>query len=87
MMPEYPADQFLDAVKKTILANKEYIPPHGKGELYIRPFIFGSGPVLGVAPAEQFLLTGQDRGALGAIRAAASSELVRGLAITGWDLV
>lgn len=55
MMPEYPADQFLDAVKKTILANKEYIPPHGKGELYVRPFIFGCGPVLGVAPAEEFL--------------------------------
>jgi branched-chain amino acid aminotransferase len=55
MMPEYPPGKFLDAVKETVLANKEYIPPHGKGELYVRPFIFGSGPVLGVSPAKEYL--------------------------------
>lgn len=29
------------------------VPPHGKGSLYIRPLLTGSGPVLGIAPAPE----------------------------------
>ncbi|XLU46780.1 hypothetical protein S245_041594, partial [Arachis hypogaea] len=29
------------------------VPPHGKGTLYIRPLLFGSGSVMGIAPAPQ----------------------------------
>lgn len=34
----------------------EYIqvPPPGKGAMYIRPLLMGSGPVLGVAPASEY---------------------------------
>lgn len=30
------------------------IPPSGKGSLYIRPLLMGSGAVLGLAPAPEY---------------------------------
>ncbi|XP_050212349.1 branched-chain-amino-acid aminotransferase 2, chloroplastic-like isoform X1 [Mercurialis annua] len=53
-MPCPSIDQFVDAVKQTALANKRWIPPAGKGTLYIRPLLMGSGPVLGLAPAPEY---------------------------------
>ncbi|XP_010461861.1 PREDICTED: branched-chain-amino-acid aminotransferase 6-like [Camelina sativa] len=44
---------FVDAVKQTVLANKKWVPPPGKGTLYIRPLLIGSGDTLGVAPAPE----------------------------------
>lgn len=32
----------------------EQIPPPGKGSLYIRPLLIGSGPVLGLAPSLEY---------------------------------
>ncbi|CAI9111217.1 OLC1v1011389C2 [Oldenlandia corymbosa var. corymbosa] len=53
-MPSPTIEQFLEAVKYTVLANERWIPPAGKGSLYIRPLLIGSGSVLGVAPAPEF---------------------------------
>ncbi|KAK4726229.1 hypothetical protein R3W88_031146 [Solanum pinnatisectum] len=53
-MPCPSIDQFLDAVKQTALANKRFIPPHGKGSLYIRPLLIESGPILSLAPAPEY---------------------------------
>ncbi|KAL0439462.1 UNVERIFIED_CONTAM: Branched-chain-amino-acid aminotransferase 2, chloroplastic [Sesamum latifolium] len=53
-MPCPSVEQFLDAVKQTALANRRWIPPSGKGSLYIRPLLMGSGPVLGLAPASEY---------------------------------
>ncbi|XP_021718456.1 branched-chain amino acid aminotransferase 2, chloroplastic-like [Chenopodium quinoa] len=47
-------EQFLEAVKETVLANERWIPPTGKGSLYIRPLLMGSGSVLGIAPAPEY---------------------------------
>ncbi|XP_023543213.1 branched-chain amino acid aminotransferase 2, chloroplastic-like [Cucurbita pepo subsp. pepo] len=47
-------DQFVEAVKATVLANKRWVPPAGKGSLYIRPLLMGSGAVLGLAPAPEY---------------------------------
>lgn len=47
-------NQFVKAVKQTVQANKRWVPPHGKGALYIRPLLIGSGPVLGLAPAPEY---------------------------------
>lgn len=52
-MPSPSVDQFVEAVKETVLANKRWVPPFGKGTLYIRPLLMGTGPVLGVAPAPE----------------------------------
>ncbi len=54
-MPVFPEDRFVDAVVETVRANKDYVPPYGSGAtLYIRPYMFGIGPVIGVAPATEY---------------------------------
>ena len=54
-MPVFPKERFLDAVVKTVEANAAYVPPYGSGAtLYIRPYMFGSNPVIGVKPADEF---------------------------------
>ncbi|XP_010557542.1 PREDICTED: branched-chain-amino-acid aminotransferase 6 [Tarenaya hassleriana] len=53
----YPSlEQFISAVKQTALANKRWVPPPGKGTLYLRPLLIGSGPALGIGPAPEFTL-------------------------------
>ena len=53
-MPVYPEDKFIEAVEKTVKANFAYVPPYGTGAtLYIRPYMFGSSPVIGVKPAQE----------------------------------
>ena len=54
-MPIYPKDKFVEAVKKTVKANEAFVPPYGSGAtLYIRPYMFGSNPVIGVKPADEY---------------------------------
>ncbi len=54
-MPVFPEDKFVDAVVQTVLANEAYVPPYGSGAtLYVRPYMFGIGPVIGVAPATEY---------------------------------
>ncbi|OWM70781.1 branched-chain-amino-acid aminotransferase 2, chloroplastic-like isoform X2 [Punica granatum] len=54
-MPAPSVDQFIDAVKQITVANKRWVPPPGKGSLYIRPLLMGSGPILGLAPAPEYM--------------------------------
>ncbi len=54
-MPVYPEDKFVEAVCKVVEANEAYVPPYGSGAtLYIRPYMFGSNPVIGVKPADEY---------------------------------
>ena len=54
-MPVFPADKFVNAVVKTIKANEGYVPPYGTGAtLYVRPYMFGCGPVIGVSPSSEY---------------------------------
>ena len=54
-MPVFPKDRFVEAVAQTVKANEAYVPPYGSGaSLYIRPYMFGSSPVIGVKPAEEY---------------------------------
>lgn len=53
-MPSPSVDHFIDAVKQTALANKRWIPPPGKGSLYMRPLLLGTGPILGLGPAPEY---------------------------------
>lgn len=47
-------DQFVHALNQTVLANKRWVPPPGKGSLYLRPLLLGTGPILGLAPAPEY---------------------------------
>jgi branched-chain amino acid aminotransferase len=53
-MPPVPESVFIDAVEQVVAANLSWVPPMGKGALYVRPLLMGSGPVLGVAPAPSY---------------------------------
>ena len=54
-IPVVPKEKFLDAIDQVVSANAAYVPPFGSGAtLYIRPYIFGSNPVIGVKPADEY---------------------------------
>lgn len=51
-----PEDLFIRGVEETVRANADFIPPQGKGSLYLRPLLMGSGPILGLGPASSYTL-------------------------------
>ena len=54
-MPVFPKERFVEAVKQVVKANEAYVPPYGSGAtLYLRPYMFGSNPVIGVKPASEY---------------------------------
>ena len=54
-IPALPKGRFVEAVKQVVKANEAYVPPYGSGAtLYIRPYIFGTNPVIGVKPADEY---------------------------------
>ena len=54
-MPVFPKERFIQAVHDVVAANEAYVPPYGSGAtLYIRPYMFGSSPVIGVKPAQEY---------------------------------
>ena len=54
-MPVFPEDKFVEAVVEVVKKNIDYVPPFGSGAaLYIRPYMFGINPVMGVKPASEY---------------------------------
>ena len=54
-MPVYPKEKFIEAVKAVVKANEAYVPPFGSGaSLYLRPYMFGIDPIIGVKPANEY---------------------------------
>ena len=53
-MPPVPEAQFADAVAAAVRANAAWVPPRGKGSLYLRPLLLGTGPILGLGPAPYY---------------------------------
>ena len=54
-MPVFPEERFVEAVEKVVKANEESVPPYGSGAtLYLRPYMFASGAVIGVKPADEY---------------------------------
>jgi branched-chain amino acid aminotransferase len=56
-MQPFPEDMFVEAVKRVVADNAEYVPPFGTGgSLYIRPLLFGSGARIGLNPSDEYTL-------------------------------
>lgn len=56
MMAEVPLELFREAIIKAIKLNVKYVPPYGEGAaLYLRPLLVGSGPQVGVKPANEYM--------------------------------
>lgn len=54
-MPVFSKERFVDAVTKLAAANLDFVPPYGSGaSLYMRPYLFGTNPVIGVKPATEY---------------------------------
>ena len=54
-IPPIPEELFLRAVQEVVKANEAWVPPFGSGAtLYIRPYVFGTNPVIGVKPANEY---------------------------------
>ncbi len=54
-MPAFPEDKFIEAVDAVVAANADFVPPYGSGAtMYLRPYMFGSNPVIGVKPATEY---------------------------------
>ena len=54
-MPVFPQERFIEAVDEVVKANAAYVPPYGSGAtFYIRPYMFGTNPVIGVKPATEY---------------------------------
>ena len=61
VMPPVSKEMFLEAVDQVVAANVDWIPPYESGgALYLRPYLFATGSVIGVKPADayQFRLFG-----------------------------
>ena len=50
-----PEEKFVKAVEEVVRANAAWVPPYGSGAtLYLRPYMFGTNPVIGVKPADEY---------------------------------
>ncbi|WP_176013023.1 branched-chain amino acid aminotransferase [Victivallis sp. Marseille-Q1083] len=57
LMPEVPEALFLDAVKRVVRDNIDYVPPYGTGgSLYIRPVMIGTTPQIGISSSRRYEL-------------------------------
>ena len=54
MMATFPVDQFVEAVEELVRKNMRFIPPHGKGTLYVRPIQHAIETKLGLGPCSKF---------------------------------
>ncbi len=56
LMEPVPEELFIKAVKKVVQLNSRFVPPMESGaSLYIRPLLIGTGPKVGVSPADEYL--------------------------------
>lgn len=56
LMAKLPLEKFQEAVVKAVKLNERFVPPYESGaSLYIRPFLFGTGPQVGVKPASEYM--------------------------------
>jgi branched-chain amino acid aminotransferase len=56
VMEPPPLSVFLEAAHLLIEKNKDYVPPYGTGaSLYLRPFLIGSSPHIGVHASEEYI--------------------------------
>lgn len=56
LMAELSTERFREAILKVVKLNERFVPPYESGaSLYIRPLLIGSGPQVGVKPADEYL--------------------------------
>lgn len=56
-MPEVPKDLFMNGIKKLIELDKDFIPKTEGSSLYIRPFMIGTEPFIGVRTSGSYIFS------------------------------
>jgi len=57
LMPTFPEEKFVEACRKVVQDNMDFVPPYGTGgSLYLRPVLYGSGPRIGLQPSDEYTL-------------------------------
>jgi len=54
-MKTVPIQTFIDGVIRVVRSNIDFTPPHGKGSLYIRPLLYGTGRTLPPMPSSEYV--------------------------------
>jgi len=54
-MPEVPKELFMQGLKLLLELDKDFIPKQAGSSLYIRPFIIGTEPFIGVRTSDRYL--------------------------------
>jgi branched-chain amino acid aminotransferase len=84
-MAQMPVDMFVEAVKQVVKANEDFVPPYGTaGSMYIRPLLIGTGPQIGVAPADEYTFLVMVM-PVGAAYYKGGLKPVRALIVDDWD--
>ena len=56
VMQPVPIELFKEACIRAVMLNQEFVPPFESGaSLYLRPFLIGTGPQVGVAPSKEYI--------------------------------
>jgi branched-chain amino acid aminotransferase len=56
VMAPLPEGLFIEACKKAVKHNKDWMPPYGTGaSMYLRPLLFGTTPRMGVQPSDDYV--------------------------------
>ncbi len=56
LMQPVPIDLFMEGVHRAVRANMRFLPPYGHGaSMYVRPLLIGTGPQIGVKPADEYV--------------------------------
>lgn len=56
LMPQVPTEMFVSMAHQVVKLNQEFIPPYESGAtLYLRPLLIGTGPQVGVHPADEYM--------------------------------
>jgi len=53
-IPQINSEFFVNSVISTVKDNLDFVPPYGKGSMYIRPIVWGTSPALGVGAASDY---------------------------------
>ena len=55
LMAPVPEELFIEACFRAVQLNRRFVPPYGTGaSLYVRPLLIGTGPRVGVKPADEY---------------------------------
>ncbi len=53
-IPPVSEQGFVEVMKEIVRRNSDYLPPFGMGSLYLRPCLWGTGEILGMAEAPEY---------------------------------